>query len=161
LVGSYDGTPDPKKPQPHNFSGCCIEVSVDRETGAFRIHDALFVAEVGAVINPIAHQGQIDGGFIFGIGHALTEDLQVDEGRITTLSLGEYKLPTQMDVPPLRTVLLQSNTGPGPFAARMVGEMSTAAIAPAIANAVAAACGARVRDLPITSERVYDALQMT
>ncbi len=158
IVGTFKGMPDPKEPESHNFSGCCIEVSVDRETGALQLHDALYVADVGAIINPIAHQGQIDGGFVFGIGHALMEELQLDDGRITTLSLSEYKLPTQKDVPPLRTILLETPGGPGPFGAKMAGELSTAPVAPAIANAVAAACGARVTQMPITSERVYDAL---
>jgi CO/xanthine dehydrogenase Mo-binding subunit len=158
VVGTFKGMPDPKEPESHNFSGCCIEVSVDRETGALHLHDALYVADVGAIINPIAHQGQIDGGFVFGIGHALMEELQLDGGRITTLSLSEYKLPTQKDVPPLRTIYLKTPGGPGPFGAKMAGELSTAPVAPAIANAVAAACGARVTQMPITSERVYDAL---
>jgi len=158
IVGSFKGMPDPKEPESHNFSGCCIEVSVDRETGALQVHDALYVADVGAIINPIAHQGQVDGGFVFGIGHALMEELQIEDGRITTLSLAEYKLPTQKDVPPLRTIYLETPGGPGPFGAKMAGEVSTAPVAPAIANAVAAACGARVTQMPITSERVYDAL---
>jgi CO/xanthine dehydrogenase Mo-binding subunit len=158
IVGSFKGMPDPKDPESHNFSGCSIEVSVDRETGAVQVHDALYVADVGAIINPVAHQGQIDGGFVFGIGHALMEELQVEDGRITTLSLSEYKLPTQKDVPPLRTVYIDTPGGPGPFGAKMAGELSTAPVAPAIANAVAAACGARVTQMPITSERVYAAL---
>lgn len=158
LLGAFKGMPDPKEPEPHNFSGCAIELSVDRETGEITIHDALYVADVGAILNPVAHQGQIEGGFVFGIGHALMEEMRVDEGRIATLSLADYKLPTQMDVPPLRTLLLENPTGPGPWGAKMAGELSTAPVAPAIANAVAAACGARITSLPITAEKISAAI---
>ena len=75
-----------------------------------RIHDVLLVADVGTIINPLAHQGQLDGGLMFGIGAALMEDLSVQDGQITTLTLGDYKLPCAMDTPPFRTVLLHDPT---------------------------------------------------
>jgi putative selenate reductase molybdopterin-binding subunit len=77
---------------------------------------------------------------------------------VTVLSLGEYKLPNPKDAPPLRTILLPTSVGPGPFGAKMAGEASNSGVAPAIANAVADAVGARVTTLPITAERVRDAL---
>ena len=140
-----------------NVSGYSIEVKVDRDTGAVRVVDALYVADVGTIVNPIAHQGQIDGGFVFGLGHALTEEVLLDEGKIVNLSLADYKLPSQRDCPPLRTVLLSAPFGPGPFGAKAAGEISTAGVAPAIANAIFAACGARMSTMPMTGERVYSA----
>jgi CO/xanthine dehydrogenase Mo-binding subunit len=137
-----------------NASVYAVEVSVDAETGAVEVCDAVQVVDVGAVINPLAHQGQLNGGFAFGVGAALIEELPVDEGKVAALSLGEYKLPTQMDMPPLRTVLLHTEIGPGPFGAKAVGEVTNSGVAPAIANAVHDAVGARVFDLPITAERV-------
>jgi xanthine dehydrogenase molybdenum-binding subunit len=122
------------------------------------INDVLFVADVGTVINPIAHQGQIEGGFVMGLGHAVTEELVVDEGRIANLSFADYKLPTQRDMPPFRTVLLESDDGPGPFGARAVGEINTSGVGPALANAVHRAIGVRIATLPVTAERVYEAL---
>jgi len=139
-----------------NFTAFAIEVSVDTDTGQVRIHDVLQVADVGTIINPVAHEGQLKGGFGFGLGAALMEDLAVQDGRVLTPSLGEYKLPTQQDMPPYRLVHVES-VGPGPFGAKMAGELSNCAVAPAIANAVADAVGARLTDLPITSEAVLRA----
>jgi xanthine dehydrogenase molybdenum-binding subunit len=137
-----------------NASVYAVEVSVDDETGAVQVCDAVQVVDVGTVINPLAHQGQLNGGFAFGVGAALIEELPVSEGKVAALSLGDYKLPTQMDMPPLRTVLLRTEIGPGPFGAKAVGEVTNSGVAPAIANAVHDAVGARVYDLPITAEKV-------
>jgi CO/xanthine dehydrogenase Mo-binding subunit len=142
-----------------NASVYAVEVSVDAETGCVSVLDAVQVVDVGTVINPLAHQGQLNGGFAFGLGAALMEDLPVAGGRVAALSLGEYKLPTQMDMPRLRTVLLHTELGPGPFGAKAVGEVTNSGVAPAIANAVHDAVGARVVDLPISAERVLRALQ--
>jgi CO/xanthine dehydrogenase Mo-binding subunit len=131
---------------------------VDGETGAFEILDTLFVTDVGAIINPVAHQGQLDGGFIYGLGGAVMEEMPADEsGKITTLSLGEYKLPTINDLPPFRTVLVPSE-GQGPYGAKMAGELSNSGVAPALINAIYNAAGVRLNEFPITSERIYDAL---
>lgn len=135
-----------------------IDAAVDRETGQVRLLGALLVADVGTVINPTALRGQLTGGFAFGLGQALMEELRVEDGRVTTANLGDYKLPTAPDLPPLRIVLLTDAKGPGPFGAKSVGELSNPAVGPAVANAVAAASGARVRSLPVSAERVLDAL---
>src|SRR5688572_7122514 len=79
-----------------------IDVEVDRETGAVRPLGAVLVADVGTVINPVALRGQLEGGFAFGIGQAVMEELIVEDGRVTTANLGDYKIPTALDVPPLR-----------------------------------------------------------
>jgi len=100
----------------------------------------------------------VDGSFIYGIGNALMEDLDVQDGKVTTLSLGEYKLPCEMDVPPLRTVIVPTDIGPGPFGAKAAGESVNAGVSPAIANAVYDAVGARVKTLPISAERIRAAL---
>ena len=158
IVGAYSGDHKHGEPEFLNFAGYAVTVSVDAETGAVTIDDVQFVIEVGTIINPIAHRGQIDGSFLMGLGHAVTEELVVEEGRIVNLNLGEYKLPTQMDMPPHRVEYIRTPGGPGPYGARAAGEVNVAGVAPAIANAVAAACGARVDALPITAERVYAAL---
>ena len=135
-----------------------VDLTVDKDTGTIDIHDVLLVMDAGTIINPVAFRGQINGGFIFGVGHALTEELRVDGGKIVNLNLGDYKLPTQMDVPPLRVVTVHAAHGPGPWGAKMVGELTTSGVAPAFANAVADACGARITELPITAERIFAAL---
>ncbi len=135
------------------------EVAVDAQTGQVTVRRFTTAHDVGTIINQIGHQGQIEGGFIQGLGYALMEEIKSEEGRITTLSLGDVKLPTIQDIPPLTTVILEDPVGPGPFNAKAIGEGSISAVAPAIANAVADACGVRVLDLPITAEKVYFALK--
>ena len=132
---------------------------MDHQTGAVRIHEVLLAADVGTIINPLAHQGQLEGGLMFGIGAALMEELAVQDGQITTVTLGDYKLPCAMDTPPFRTVLLVDPTdGPGPLGAKAAGELTNTSVAPAVANAVAAASGARVTYMPLTPERILAAL---
>lgn len=144
----------------YDYGAYAVEVEVDRETGEIRIEQATLVADVGTIVNPIAHQGQLAGGFVFGLGQAVLEELGVDEGgRVTTLNLGDYKLPTTMDVPPLRTILVPTQVGPGAFGTKMAGELSNTAVAPAIANAIHDAIGVRLHRLPLTAERVREALR--
>jgi carbon-monoxide dehydrogenase large subunit len=158
VIGSFRSHDGPGEAHAFNFSAFLADVSVDRATGEVTLNEVVYVADVGAIINPVGHRGQLNGGFVYGLGHALTEELRIEDGKIVNLSLGEYKLPTQADLPPLRTILVETHGGPGPFGAKMAGETSTAGVAPAIANAVAAACGARITSLPITAERIYRAL---
>ena len=141
------------------FCAYLVEVEVDPDTGQVRPLDAVLVADVGTVINPLAHLGQLEGGFVFGMGNGLMEELLLEDGKVTTLNLGDYKLPTVADVPPLRTVLLKAYAGPGPFGAKAAGELTNNAVAPAYANAVADAIGVRIRTVPVTAERVFEALQ--
>ena len=136
-----------------------LRLTVDRETGSLKINDATLVADVGTVINPVALRGQLEGGFIFGLGQAVMEELRVEDGRVVTANLGDYKLPTIADAPPLRIELITDHPGPGPFGAKSVGELANPAVGAAVANAVQDACGARVMTLPITSERIWSALR--
>ncbi len=135
-----------------------VEVEVDRETGQTRLRDALLVADVGTVINPVALRGQLEGGFAFGLGQAVMEELVVEDGRVATPNLGDYKLPTIADVPAPRVVLLTDAPGPGPFGAKSVGELANPGVGPAIANAIHDAVGARVHSLPLSAEKVLRAL---
>jgi putative selenate reductase molybdopterin-binding subunit len=162
LSASFDsGTHGPDEPGDNDFAACAVELSVDPDTGAITIHDALLVADVGTIINPVAHAGQLDGGWAFGVGAALMEELPVEGGVVVGRSLGEVRLPTIRDVPPLRQVLLPTEVGPGAFGAKMAGELSNSPVAPAIANAVADAVGVRLTELPLTPERVLAALRAT
>jgi CO/xanthine dehydrogenase Mo-binding subunit len=111
------------------------------------------------IVNPVGHAGQLEGGFAFGIGTALMEELVVEGGVLVGRSLGEVRLPTIRDVPPLRIVLMEPQPGSGPFGAKSAGELSNSQIAPAIANAVADATGIRITDLPLTPERVLSGLR--
>ena len=153
-----DGAHSLQEPGDYCFSGYLVDVELDPATGALALLGATLVADTGTVINPTAHAGQLQGGFAMGVGAALMEELRCEGGRITATTLSHYKLPTALDVPALRIHLLEPDAGPGPFGAKFAGELSTSGVAPAIANAIADACGASVRDLPLTAERVHAAL---
>jgi CO/xanthine dehydrogenase Mo-binding subunit len=115
--------------------------------------------DAAQIVNPVAHQGQIDGGFVMGLGAALMEDVTVNEdGKVTTPSLGEYKLPTMRDVPPLRTILLPAPPGDGPFGTRMIGELSNVGVPAAVVNAIDDAVGVRLAHFPVRAEDVFAAL---
>ena len=148
-------------PQPEDvmyFSAQVAEVEVDRETGQVKVIRVVTAHDVGTIINPLAHQGQIDGGFVTGFGLAVTEELVTEDGQVLNGSLGDYKLPTMSDIPPLETVLVHTGGGEGPYQAKAIGELANNATAAAIANAVADAVGVHLFELPITAERVYAAL---
>jgi len=134
-------------------------VSVDPETGEIKVLNFTTAHDVGQIINPVGHQGQINGCIQQGLGYALMEELKLEDGRVTTLSFGDYKMPTMIDMPPLTTVLVASDDGMGPYRIKGIGEAPTAPVAPAIANAIADALGVRLRTLPVTSEKVYRALK--
>src|SRR5262249_58821352 len=101
---------------------------------------------------------QLIGGFAMGVGAALMEELVRTDGQVVSTNLGDMKLPTSRDVPPLRIVELPTTVGPGAFGAKMAGELSNTAVAPAIANAVFDPVGVRVTALPISAERVLSGL---
>ncbi len=142
------------------FCAQVAEVAVDEETGAVKLTRFTTAHDVGTILNPLSHQGQIEGAVMQGIGYALTEELQYDEGRVSTLSFGEYKIPVMQDIPQLHTVLVRSESGgPTPYGGKAIGEQPISGVAPAIVNAVLDAIGVSITDLPITSEKVYRALQ--
>jgi CO/xanthine dehydrogenase Mo-binding subunit len=142
------------------FCAQVAEVEVDEETGEVQLTTFTTAHDVGTILNPIAHQGQIEGGVMQGIGFALMEELKYDEGRVSTLSFGDYKIPNMRDIPELRTVLVQSDSGgPTPYGGKSIGEQPIGAVAPAIVNAVLDAIGVSITDLPVTAEKVRQALQ--
>jgi CO/xanthine dehydrogenase Mo-binding subunit len=149
-------------PYPEDISYICAqvaEVEVDRETGAVRVHRFVSAHDVGTVINPITHQGQIDGATVMGVGQGLMEELVMENGRVTNSNLGDYKMPTARDIPELKTVLVKSTGGVGPLDAKPIGEFANNGPPAAIANAVADAVGVRLFDLPVTAEKIYRALK--
>jgi len=146
----------------YSFAAHFVEVEVDTETGRITVLQVVPVHEIGKVINPIAAAGQIEGGIQQGIGHTLYEDYQIDAqtGRSLNANFVDYKMPLSMDMPPIRTVILETAPDPGgPFGAKGVGEDPIIAIGPAIANAVYDAIGVRLRHYPIKPEQVLQALR--
>jgi CO/xanthine dehydrogenase Mo-binding subunit len=149
-------------PYPEDISYICAqvaEVEVDRETGAVRVHRVVSAHDVGTVINPITHQGQIDGATVMGVGQGLMEELVMENGRVTNNNLGDYKMPTTKDIPELKTVLVKSTGGVGPLDAKPIGEFANNGPPAAIANAVADAVGVRLFELPVTAEKIFRVLK--
>lgn len=141
------------------FVAQIAEVQVDPETGQLKVNRIITAHDVGTVINPLTHQGQIEGGLVQGLGYAMMEEIVTENGRVLTANLGDYRIPCTRDLPPLETVLVEDPSGPGPFAAKQIGENGIVATAPAIANALDDAVGVRITDLPLAAEKIYHALK--
>jgi CO/xanthine dehydrogenase Mo-binding subunit len=141
------------------FAAQVAEVAIDPDTGAVNLRRLTTAHDTGVIVNPVGHQGQIDGGVVQGIGYGLIEYLPVQDGKVETAHFGEYKIPTAKDIPPLKTVIVQSDEGVGPYKVKGIGENPISPVAPAIANAIEDAVGVRIKDLPITAEKIYAALR--
>ena len=154
------GTYTPTKS--YSFGAHFVQVQVDTETGQVEVLQVVPVHEIGKVIHPVAAAGQVEGGIQQGIGHTLSEDYVIDlnTGRSLNPSFVDYKMPLSMDMPPIRTILLETAPDPGgPWGAKGVGEDPIIAIGPAIANAIYNAIGVRFRHYPITPEQVLQGLR--
>jgi CO/xanthine dehydrogenase Mo-binding subunit len=138
-----------------NFTAQVAEVEVDRDSGKVSVRRMVSVQDIGSVLNPRLAEGQVEGGAITGLGYAMMEELRIENGRVTTASLGDYRIPVVPDVPELNLAFLASNEGPAPYGSKAVGEVGLCGVAPAIANAVFDAVGVRITDLPITAEKVH------
>ena len=133
-----------------------VDVAVDEDTAQITPLRYTAVHDTGKVLNPMGFTSQIEGGIVQSIGSALMEGLFYDEsGRVMNPSFADMKLPTARDIPSLEVVVMESENGHGPLRARGIGEHANSMAAPAIANAVADASGARINSLPITAEKVY------
>ena len=135
------------------------EVEVDRESGEINLGRFVTVHHTGKVLNPLLHDGQIDGGIAMGVGYALTEEMLFGDGRVTTLHFGDYKIPTIRDIPRLEKFVIESSVGRGPYNSMSIGETPIITVAPAIANAIHDAVGVRINSLPITAEKVLQAMK--
>jgi CO/xanthine dehydrogenase Mo-binding subunit len=141
-------------PKVTGFAAQVAEVEVDPTTGQVEVTRLTTAHDTGVVLNHLTLQGQIDGGVVNGLGFALMEENPMLDGRITTLTLGEAKLPCIKDVPPLKTILIETPTGPTPFAGKAIAENPNVPTAAAIANAIADAVGVRLFELPLTAEKI-------
>ena len=157
LTGEAHQTPE--APDLTSFCTQIAEVHVDPETGEITVKKIISAHDIGAILNPLNHQGQIEGGMIQGLGYALMEELELEDGHISNLSFGDYKIPTSADIPTMETVLIQGDVGPAPYESKGIGESSNIPVAGAIANAVFDAVGVRITDLPVTADKVLSKLQ--
>nr|WP_288719855.1 molybdopterin cofactor-binding domain-containing protein [uncultured Blautia sp.] len=140
---------------PPPFMVGAAEVEIDKETGQIDVVDYVGVIDCGTPINPNLARVQAEGGIGQGIGMVLYEDIQyTDKGKIRNNSFMQYKIPNRMDIPKVRIEFESSYEKTGPFGAKSIGELVIDTPCPAIANAVYNATGVRVRELPITPEKV-------
>lgn len=143
-----------------SFIAQAAEVEVDPETGQVKVLKSIACDDSGQPINILTLDGQIEGGTVFAMGQALYEEAKFDaQGRPINASFRDYKMPTAMEAPEMETHHIVTNDPSGPFGAKGAGEASTAGTLGAIANAVADALGVRIKDLPITPEKIVEALR--
>jgi len=149
----------PSNPSPSSVE--FVEVEVDTETGEVKVLQAVFAHDVGKLINPAAAEGQVEGGFQQGMGYALMENIQFDAetGTCLTGDFLDYKIPTAVEMPRrIESIFIESNEPTGPFGAKSLSEPCCTVPAPAIANAIFNAVGVRVKELPITPEKILAGL---
>jgi CO/xanthine dehydrogenase Mo-binding subunit len=136
------------------------DVYVDHETGRISLKKYVSVADVGKAINPLQCEGQDEGAAIQGLGHTLFESLLYENGQPLNPNLVDYRVPFFTDLPDtFESALIENQDGPGPYGAKGMGESGIVSVAPAIGNAVFRATGVRIRELPLTPERVWRALK--
>jgi len=136
------------------------DVEVDRETGKLRILKYVTAVDVGKAINPLGCKQQIAGAAITGLGQALFEEMVFDSGQLVNPNLVDYIIPALGDMPDvIESISVEVPHKDGPFGAKGIGETSLIPVAPAIANAVFDAVGVRIKELPITAEKIFLALE--
>jgi CO/xanthine dehydrogenase Mo-binding subunit/CO/xanthine dehydrogenase FAD-binding subunit len=155
---------DPANPTPnvaatYTFAAHAAKVHVDVDTGRITVLDYVAAHDLGRALNPAQAESQIIGGVATGIGAALGEELRHDEGRLANGGFVSYAMPRAADLPTVRPIVVEGADPDAPFDAKSVGEMAVIPVAAAIANAVHDATGVRLRDLPMTPDRVLVALR--
>jgi CO/xanthine dehydrogenase Mo-binding subunit len=138
-----------------------VEVEVDGETGLVRLRSYTALADVGRAINPRQCEAQDVGAVMMALGHTLFEEMVYsDSGSLLNPTILEYRVPVVSDLPDVvETILVENGDGAGPFGAKGMGEGGGIPVAPAVANAIFRATGVRIRELPLTPERVWRALR--
>lgn len=159
LGGKFKGAAVGTSPA-YGCSAQVVEVEVDMNTGKVKVTRMCDAHDCGFAINRTAVEGQMQGSLSMGLGEALFEEVQFDKkGRIFNANLAEYKIPTSLDMPNVKTIIVESNEPNGPFGAKEVGEGAIMPTIPAILNAVYDATGIRIWELPLTPETVFMALK--
>ncbi|MDZ4133780.1 MAG: xanthine dehydrogenase family protein molybdopterin-binding subunit [Dethiobacteria bacterium] len=142
----------------YSFAAHSAEVEVDKTTGAVTVHKIVAAHDSGKIINQISALGQVLGGVTQGLGMSSYEGYLFDGGRVANASLTDYRIPTSLDVPDIVPIFIENEDPEGPYGAKGLGEIVQIPVIGAVANAVADATGVRITDLPITAEKVYQAL---
>ena len=143
-----------------NYGACGAEVEIDLTSGKVEIVDLVAIHDVGRILNEPEVKGQIAGGASMALGFTLTEEVEIRNGQVKTLNFDDYLLPTTLDFKNFRPLPLEpKQPGVNPLGVKGIGESSTATLAPAVINAIENALGVRIRQLPATLERVFEAIK--
>jgi xanthine dehydrogenase molybdenum-binding subunit len=144
----------------YSFAAQVAEVEVDPDTGLVKVIKLTCAHDLGRIINPLLAKGQVVGGVLsIGLGYALTENLKRENGKVRTINFLDYKIPTALDICDIECVFVESNDPYGPFGAKGLGEPAMIPTAAAISNAIYDAIEVRIKDLPITPEKILEALK--
>lgn len=141
------------------YAAQAVEVEIDEETGLVRVIKVASAHDVGTILNPISVRGQIVGGVVMGLGYALHERLQFENGRVVNPSFMDYKLPSSQEIPEVVSIPVEVPLPEGPFGAKGIGELAVVGIAPAVGNAIYDALKVRIKELPLFPERVLSAIE--
>jgi len=159
LGGKFKGGKIGQSPA-YSFSAQIAEVEVDLKTGKVRVLEVTEASDCGFAINPMSVEGQVEGSIQMGMGEALFEEMVINEkGEIVNNSFLDYKIPTSMDMPRINTLIVETLDPAGPFGAKEAGEGPIQPTIPAILNAIYNAVGVRIKELPVTPEKIIKELQ--
>ena len=142
----------------YSYSAQVVEVSVDEETGVVTVDQVWVAHDCGKALNRLTVEGQVQGSVWMGMGQAMSEETAYHDGLMLTANMLDYRVPTIKDSPPIEVGIVESHDPHGPFGAKEAGEGSLAAFLPAFVNAIEDAIGIRFHDLPVTPDRVFDAV---
>ncbi len=143
----------------YGFEAQVVEVEVDKDSGKIKILKLWDAHDVGKAINPSSVESQVEGSVVMGLGYTLYENLEFKEGRVVNPNFSNYKVPRSQGIPPIETIMIETNDPQGPFGAKGMGEAALLPTAAAIANAVYDAVGIRLKELPFTPDKVIKALK--
>jgi CO/xanthine dehydrogenase Mo-binding subunit len=143
------------------WAAAVADVEVDLDTGEVSVHEVVAADDVGRVIHPVLAEGQVEGGTLQAIGYATVEEMKLADGRYLNDRLATYIIPTSLDAPRLRTILVEAPFSGSPHGAKGVGELPMDVAAPAVVAAIADATGAWATELPATPERILSAMGVT
>ncbi len=156
-AGAYKGSGVGPSPS-YSYSACVAAVSVDTETGNVTVDEIWIAHDVGRAINPLLVEGQTEGSVYMGLGEALMEEQVFRRGVHKAPSMLEYKSPTTLETPEIKTILVETIDPEGPYGAKEAGQGPLLPVPPAIANAVFDAVGVRIDEVPITPDKILKAL---
>ncbi len=161
--GDYPSLPNKAQAKEYTpgwkYAAQAVEVKVDEETGIVKVTKIVSAHDVGKSLNPLTVKGQIVGGAIMGLGYALHERLQFEDGRVTNPSFMDYKIPSAQEIPEVIPICVEVPLPEGPFGAKGIGELAVVGIAPAIGNAIYDAKKVRIKELPMYPGRVLTKIE--